>query len=72
MYLYLRQEGAFESLPVPLLRRFGSPQLVMRLELYPERKLAREDVLKVMNNLRDHGYHLQLPPEIKPNLYQGE
>jgi uncharacterized protein YcgL (UPF0745 family) len=69
MYLYLSREGAFELLPKPLFQRFGKPELVMQLELHPERKLAREDVLKVMQHLRDPGYHLQLPPEIKPELF---
>jgi len=72
MYLYLRREGAFELVPEPLLQRFGRPEPVMQLELHPERKLARADVLKVLHNLRVLGYHLQLPPDIRPALYRGE
>ena len=72
MYIYLMREGAFELLPELLLQRFGKPELVMQLELHPERQLAREDVLKVLGNLQDQGYHLQLPPDIKPELYQGD
>jgi uncharacterized protein YcgL (UPF0745 family) len=62
MYLYLGYEGDFDSVPSELLKRFGTPQLVMSLELHSGRGLAREDVLKVMANLRERGYHLQLPP----------
>jgi uncharacterized protein YcgL (UPF0745 family) len=68
MYLYLSREEAFEVLPEPLIRRFGRPERVMQLALHPQRKLAREDVRKVLHNLRVRGYHLQLPPAIKPDL----
>ncbi len=30
--------------------------------LSPERKLAREDITKVLENLDNQGYHLQMPP----------
>jgi uncharacterized protein YcgL (UPF0745 family) len=72
MYLYLSREEAFEVLPKPLFERFGRPELVMRLELHPGRKLAREDVSQVLQNLQNKGFHLQLPPDIKPDLYQGD
>ncbi|MEN8168070.1 MAG: YcgL domain-containing protein, partial [Pseudomonadota bacterium] len=44
MYLYLSQEARFEAVPEALLQHFGTPRLVMELELHPERQLAREDV----------------------------
>ena len=69
MYLYLAKEDAVDDLPPGLLERFGTPTLVMELELHPTRKLAREEVAKVMKNLRQQGFHLQLPPTIKPELY---
>lgn len=72
MYLYLAEEARFKVVPEPLLQRFGTPSLVMELELHPERKLAREDVSLVLQNLRAQGFHLQMPPEIRPHLYQGE
>jgi hypothetical protein len=72
MYLYLRREEAFELLPAPLLQGFGKPELVMQLELHPGRKLAHEDALEVLQNLQDRGFHLQLPPDIKPALHHGE
>jgi uncharacterized protein YcgL (UPF0745 family) len=30
--------------------------------LTPERKLAREDIATVLDNLERQGYHLQMPP----------
>lgn len=69
MYLYLKEEGKFDLLPAPLLQRFGKPELVLELEIHPDRKLAREDVNKVLKNLQIHGFHLQLPPDLKPERY---
>jgi len=71
MYLYLAVEDDFDKVPEPLLQRFGTPQLVMQLALSPERKLARVDVANVMASLREHGFFLQMPPELKPELYHG-
>ena len=71
MYLYLAAEDAFDSVPAALLARFGEPILVIELELSAQRKLAREDVNTVMSNLREKGFHLQLPPQLQPDLYHG-
>lgn len=71
MYLYLAAEDAFERLPAELLARFGQPLRVLELVLHPQRKLAREDVNKVIANLRSQGYHLQMPPILRPELYHG-
>ena len=53
------------------MARFGEPVLVIELELSPQRALAREDVTQVMHNLREQGFHLQMPPQLQPELYQG-
>jgi uncharacterized protein YcgL (UPF0745 family) len=62
-YIYLLQGQDFDDLPVTLKNVFGEPALVMDLELTAERKLAYEDVNQVMQNLSEHGYHLQMPPQ---------
>ncbi len=72
MYLFLAQEDDFENIPQPLLDRFGHAVLVMELELHPERDLARQDIAKVMANLREQGFHLQMPPDIQAKLYRGD
>jgi uncharacterized protein YcgL (UPF0745 family) len=71
MYLYLAAEDGFEKVPAALLERFGEPILIIELELSPKRKLAREDVRRVMANLRAQGFHLQMPPQLQPELYHG-
>jgi len=72
MYLYLKCKDDFDSLPGKLMQHFGSPTLVMELELHAGRKLAREAVHTVINNLNDRGYHLQMPPKIDVELSNGE
>lgn len=71
MYLFMITEDDFSRVPAALLDRFGTPILVIELELNPERKLAREDIRVVMSNLRTQGFHLQMPEHLKPRLYHG-
>lgn len=65
-YIYLAEGTTFDDLPAPLQKTFGEPELVMDLELAPDRKLAYEDIGQVMKNLAETGYHLQMPPQDDP------
>jgi uncharacterized protein YcgL (UPF0745 family) len=65
-YIYLSEETQFEDLPNSLQQVFGEPEFVMTLELTPERKLAYEDAEKVIQNLHEKGFHLQMPPTDDP------
>ena len=60
-YLYLAAKDDFSHVPEPLLKLIGEPVHVMDLELSPERKLALEDTAEVLHNLRERGWHLQMP-----------
>lgn len=72
MYLYVRADLTEADVPPELVKLTGRLELAMELELTPERKLAREDVTKVMANLIDKGLHLQMPPDpIIPTMYHG-
>lgn len=71
MYLYLAAQDAFDAVPAALLERFGEPIPVIELELSAQRRLAREDVRQVMTNLQAQGFHLQMPPQLAPELYHG-
>ena len=62
-YIYLQAGHDFDDLPVALKKVFGEPEFVMDLELTPDRKLAYEDVNRVLQNLSEQGYHLQMPPQ---------
>jgi uncharacterized protein len=72
MYLYLATQDGLDVVPPPLLERFGTPQPVMQLDLHAGRSLAREDVAQVMVNLDTRGYHLQMPPRVTADLYEGD
>ena len=71
MYLYVPEEDNFDDLPDALTTMFGKPSFVMELLLSPDKKLAKEDSMTVMKNLKQQGFHLQLPPDLKPDLYHG-
>jgi uncharacterized protein YcgL (UPF0745 family) len=73
MYLYIHEDKTADDMPEDLIKLVKQLTFIMELELTPERKLARENVLKVMENLEEKGYHLQMPPDpLKPNLYNGD
>lgn len=74
MYLYLRADLDPKALPEPLAKRAGQLTEVMRLELHPQRRLARVDVGRVMAQLSSAGYFLQLPPngQLEAHLYFGD
>ena len=42
--------------------QLGELAFVLEVTLSPERKLAREDIAVVRQNLASQGFHLQFPP----------
>ena len=62
MYLYVLKSDALERVPEALLTVFGKPLHAFDLVLSPERALAREDIVMVLEHLDSQGYHLQMPP----------
>jgi uncharacterized protein YcgL (UPF0745 family) len=61
MYLYLRQRDDFSCLPDELGKRLGRLDFAMKIELDEQKKLARENTITVINNLKKQGFHLQMP-----------
>lgn len=61
-YLWLDDPQRIETLPESLQALLGDLRLVIELDLQPDRSLPREDAGRVLENLRTHGWHLQLPP----------
>jgi uncharacterized protein len=73
MYLYIHGDKTSDDLPEELINMVKELTHAMDLELTSDRKLAREDVMLVMKNLNEKGYHLQMPPDpLSPNLYRGD
>ena len=62
MYLYLAAQDDFTCLPDNIRSMLGELELSMQLDLHSERKLARVNVIDVMADLNERGFHIQLPP----------
>ena len=62
LFLYVDHDVGLERVPEDLLQQFGEPEMTISFLLTRERTLAREDPVRVLANLNEHGYHLQLPP----------
>lgn len=62
LYLYLRDRDMLGNLPEALQKSIGNTELVMELELTPQRTLARADVNEVIKSLEEKGFYLQMPP----------
>lgn len=62
MYLYVPKKTGLEQVPAALMQQFGTPILVMDMLLKRDRKLARVDTGRVLDNLVDKGFYLQMPP----------
>ena len=81
MYLYVARQNAeqkdqdpFADVPEMLRTAFGRATFVMHLELTETRKLARANVLHVIDSLKTKGFFIQVPPEglINPNAVAPE
>ena len=66
MYLFVDQHEDLERVPPSLLARFGRPVEAMRLDLTPERRLARTEAPTVLEAISVRGFYLQMPPVIHP------
>ena len=63
-YLYVSHDQGMAQVPLELLDRLGELELVTSLMLDRTRKLARADASKVISDIHETGFYLQLPPKI--------
>ena len=68
VYLYVDHGEGLERVPESLILQMADPEFCFSFELTPARKLAREDSASVIKNLKEQGYHLQMPPVIVGQL----
>ncbi|ORU89891.1 MAG: hypothetical protein A6F71_02710 [Cycloclasticus sp. symbiont of Poecilosclerida sp. M] len=61
LYLYIKEQDEFSDVPEDVMIQFPTPEHVIDLELSESRALAQEDVVTVINNLDEQGFHLQMP-----------
>lgn len=59
-YLYVGSEEALKEVPEALLTRLGKLELALELDLQPDRRLASENAVTVLENIERQGYHLQI------------
>ena len=62
MYLYVDKKEGLARVPEALLERFGEPVEAMTLLVTPEKKMARVEAGKLLQEIRDNGFYLQMPP----------
>lgn len=70
-YVYLTARDDFARLPEALRTQLGALSFVLEVALTPQRKLAREDVAVVRQNLAAQGFHVQFPPTQLDPLVDG-
>ena len=62
VYIYVARQDGLKRVPAELLKNFGDPELTLSFNLTQGQKLAKEDSREVAKNLKERGYHLQMPP----------
>lgn len=62
IYLYLPDKDDWSAIPDNVVKLLGTTELVIELELSPERQLARTTGAEVMHAIEQQGFYLQLPP----------
>ena len=60
MYIYLAEEDVFDNVPKEIFNSLGIVEFSMGLEISADTRLAREDTATVIDNLKEHGFHIQL------------
>lgn len=58
-YLYVPAEDDISALPEALHNALGRLEKVMELSLTPHSKLARNNAGRILDDLRQQGFHLQ-------------
>ena len=68
MFLYVDKKTGPKDLPEPLTKLFGTPVHVMDMLLTKEKKLGRTTAEKVLEDIKEKGFFLQMPPADEENL----
>lgn len=68
MYVYLAEEDGLEKLPAAVLKQLGTAEFAMSIELTAERKLGQENASTVLENIREQGFHVQMPRDLERQI----
>ena len=70
-YLYLLARDGFDVVPPAVRLPLGELKPVIEFDLVEGRRLAQADPAVVRANLRERGFHLQLPPTMPDPMVDG-
>ncbi|MCB1756639.1 MAG: YcgL domain-containing protein [Gammaproteobacteria bacterium] len=65
LYIYLSQQDDFEKIPDAVKNKIGELEFALEFELHEDRKLAKEDASTVIENIKNNGFHIQMPKDIE-------
>ena len=68
LYVYMPKKDDFEKIPEGIMAQLGEIEFAMKIELTKDKKLAKEDPVKVIENIEINGFHLQMPSDIEDIL----
>ncbi len=71
-YVYLAKRDDFAVMPVPLHAQLAPFAFALEVALTPERRLAVADAGKVLQQLAELGFYLQMPPLPAPMNVRGD
>lgn len=68
-FLFIETTTPLSDLPADLIKVLGQTEMLMTLNLTPEKKMARGNASEIMISIEKHGFHLQMPenPQLKVN-----
>ena len=62
LYLYVDSREELSRVPDALVAQLGQLSLVMTMLVSTEKKLARAEPTKVLEEIEEKGFYLQMPP----------
>ncbi len=60
-YVFIPTVTPLSDLPDELLKVLGQAEIVMTLNLTPQKKMARGNAKEIIKSIEEQGFHLQLP-----------
>ncbi|ASP39697.1 hypothetical protein CHH28_13890 [Bacterioplanes sanyensis] len=61
-YLYVSRQDGLSKVPDELKELFGQAELALTMILTADKTLARVDAERVLQQIDEQGYYLQMPP----------
>lgn len=60
-YVFIQTTTQLSDLPDELIKVLGQAEMIMTLQLTPEKKMARGTAAVVMESINKQGFYLQMP-----------